>query len=183
MIYLALLETEEDRERFRSIYEENYQKMYYLAKKYLGEPSEAENAVHEAFLALAERFEKYSHLPGREMTGLCVSIVKNKSIDALRRRRHYSEEELEELVLPDERAGADPVAAAEAGEEARLLWRAMKQISEVFRETLILKYCYGMGNREIAKLQGVPVKTVEMRLYRGKRKLKELLDEETERGR
>lgn len=54
MLYLLLLATEEDREFFQKIYEENYLKMYHVALGMLRQPSEAENAVHEAFLALAE---------------------------------------------------------------------------------------------------------------------------------
>lgn len=180
MIYFALLETEEDRERFRLIYEENYLKMYHVALGFLKQQSEAENAVHEAFLALAERFEKYSHLDGREMMGLCVSIVKNKAIDSIRKANHYSEAELEELVLYEE-GQTNPEDALIKGEEQKVLQKALHGISEVFRETLILKYYYELNNREIAKIQGVSTKTVEMRLYRGKQKLKEVIhDKEAE---
>lgn len=34
-------------------------------------------------MALAEKFEKYSHLNGREMSGLCVSIMKTNKETAL----------------------------------------------------------------------------------------------------
>lgn len=177
MLYLLLLATEEDREFFRKIYEENYLKMYHVALGMLRQPSEAENAVHEAFLALAERFEKYSHLSGREMTGFVVSIVKNKAIDMIRKAGRYSETQLEDLILTDEKIFATPEEALEQGERADMVQMALRQVSEVFRETLILKYYYGLDNKEIAKIQNVPRKTVEMRLYRGKQKLKEILHE------
>lgn len=177
MIYLSLLATEEDRESFQKIYEENYLKMYHVALGMLRQPSEAENAVHEAFLALAERFEKYSHLSSREMTGFVVSIVKNKAIDMIRKARHYSETQLEDLILAEEKIFANPQDALERGEQADIVQMALRQVSDVFREALILKYYYGLDNKEIAIIQNVPRKTVEMRLYRGKRKLKEILNE------
>lgn len=177
MIYFALLATEEDRESFRQIYEENYLKMYHVALGMLGQPSEAENAVHEAFLALAERFEKYSHLSGREMTGFCVSIVKNKTIDMIRLANRYSEAQMEELVLIDETVFANPENAFAQSEQAGAVQMALRQVSDVYRETLILKYYYGFDNREIGKIQNVSKKTVEMRLYRGKQKLREILHE------
>lgn len=177
MIYLSLLATEEDRELFQKIYEENYLKMYHVALGMLKQPSEAENAVHEAFLALAERFEKYSHLNGREMTGFVVSIVKNKAIDIIRKAKRYSEKQLEDLILAEEKIFANPEDALERDERANMVQIALRQVSEVFRETLILKYYYGLENKEIAKIQNVPRKTVEMRLYRGKQKLKEILHE------
>lgn len=68
----------------------------------------AENAVHEAFLSLAENFQKYSYISGRQMDNFCVSIVKNKSIDSIRKRNHYSEDELETLDLRQNNETANP---------------------------------------------------------------------------
>ena len=74
MIALSAIPTEEDRNKFREIYEENYLKMYHVALGMIKNQADAENAVQEAFLSLAEKFEKYLHLSGSEMTGLCVPI-------------------------------------------------------------------------------------------------------------
>lgn len=176
--YLMLLETEAEREYFRIIYEENYLKMYHIALGYLKQATEAENIVHEAFLILAEKFQKYSHLTGREMTGFCVSIVKNKSIDVIRKRNRYSEEELESLELEQNDETRDPEHVLMDEETKHLIEKALAQVSEVFRETLVLKYVYEMSNKEISRIQGVPVKTVTMRIYRGKQQLKEIIHEE-----
>lgn len=171
------MQLNEKRSYFESVYKENYLKMYHVALGMLKHPADAENAVHEAFLALAERFEKYCHLKGKEMTGFCVSIVRNKAIDSIRRANHYSEAELEELVLWDEREEVNPECALEKNEEQKKVQRALKCLPEVYRETLILKFYYEFANREIAKIQNVSVKTVEMRLYRGKMKLREVMYE------
>ena len=177
MIYLSAIPTEDDKQKFREIYEENYLKMYHVALGMIKNQAEAENAVQEAFLSLAEKFEKYLHLSGSEMTGLCVSIVKNKIIDSIRRAKHYSEEELENLVIFDECQEHDAPFMAEQEEEREFTHKALKEIPDVFREAMILKYCYGMDNRAIAKIQGVSVKTAEMRIFRGKVKFKEVWDE------
>lgn len=177
MIYLLVLEAEKDREYFRIIYEENYLKMYHIALGYLKQPAEAENAVHEAFLALAEKFQKYSHLNGREMMGFCVSIVKNKSIDIIRRSKHYSEDELESLDLRQNDETANPESVLLNEETKQMIEKALEKVSEVFRETLVLKYVYELNNKEIARIQGVSVKTVTMRIYRGKQQLKGVIDE------
>ena len=175
MIGFALLETEGDREDFRRIYEENYLKMYHVALGMLKQPQAAEDAVHEAFAALAERFGRYCHLGDKEMAGFCVSVVKNKAIDYIRKAKHYSETELEELVLSEQDGEYDLVLALVRSEERDLIKDALWQISEIYRETLILKYYYELCNTEIAKIQNVTKKTVEMRLYRGRQKLKEVL--------
>ena len=178
LLYLSLLETEQDRDQFQKIYEKNYLKMYHVVIGILKQQADGENAVHEAFLALAEGFERYAHLTESEMTGLCITIAKNKAIDILRVKNRYSEAELEDLVLYDDRKEANPEDAQDADEDSRMIRRVLSRIPDVFREALILKYYYGMKNKEIAQIQGVSKKVVEMRLYRGKQKLKVILDEE-----
>ena len=178
LLYLSLLETEQDRDQFQKIYEKNYLKMYHVVIGILKQQADGENAVHEAFLALAEGFERYAHLKESEMTGLCITIAKNKAIDILRAKNRYSEAELEDLVLYDDRKEANPEDAQDADEDSRMIRRVLSRIPDVFREALILKYYYGMKNKEIAQIQGVSKKVVEMRLYRGKQKLKVILDEE-----
>lgn len=176
MICLSVIETEEERDKFRKIYEENYLKMYHVALGMAKNQPDAENAVQEAFLCLAEKFEKYSHLNGRKMTGLCVSIVRNKVIDIIRKANRYSEEELENLVICDECPEHNAPLMAEKKEEGIFVQRVLNQVPEIFRETLILKYCYELSNKEIARFQGVSTRTVEMRIYRGKNKFKEAWD-------
>lgn len=180
MITLGAIPTEGDRNKFRVIYEENYLKMYHVALGMIKNQADAENAVQEAFLSLAEKFEKYLHLSGSEMTGLCVSIVKNKVIDIIRRANHYSEDELENLILYDECQEHNASFMAEKKEEGAFVHRALSQIPEVFREALILKYCYCLSNQEIARIQGISAKTAEMRIFRGKKKFKEVWDETEE---
>lgn len=178
MIYLLLLETEEDRKYFKEIYENNYLKMYHVASGILHDKSETENAVHEAFLSLAENFPKYSHISGRQMDNFCVSIVKNKAIDSIRRRKHYTEEEIENLQLYQGTEEINPENVLLSEETKRMIRKALEQISEVFRETLVLKFVYELSNEEIAHIQGVSKKTVVMRIYRGKQMLKEVIHEE-----
>lgn len=49
MIYLSLIDSEDDKNLFENVYRNNYEIMYHVALKLLNRPSEAENAVHEAF--------------------------------------------------------------------------------------------------------------------------------------
>jgi len=59
-----------------------------------------------------------------------------------------------------------------------MIKKALEQISEVFRETLVLKFVYELSNAEIAYIQGVSKKTVVMRIYRGKQMLRKVIHEE-----
>ena len=54
LIYLTMIEAEEDRHRFLSLYRRYKKLMLYIAHDILHDPHDAEDAVHEAFLRLAE---------------------------------------------------------------------------------------------------------------------------------
>lgn len=178
LIYLNMIQGEERKASFEKIYEENYLRMYHIAFSILKQQADAEDAVHEAFLSIAKNFRKYSKLSCREMQGLCVTIVKNKTIDQLRYQKRFSDEELENLVLYNEYAEFDPEKNLHQKEESAKIRRIMEQLPEVLRMTVDLKYFYDYSNQEIAKILNVSVKTVEMRLYRAKMKMRELLKHE-----
>ena len=55
---------------------------------------------------------------------------------------------------------------------------AISKLEDIYSDTLKLKFVYGYSNQEISDLCGVPIKTTEMRIYRGKKKLKTILEEQ-----
>lgn len=178
LVYLNLIEGEERKISFTKIYEENHLRMYHIALSILKNHADAEDAVHEAFLSIAKNFRKYSKLSCREMEGLCVTIVKSKVMDQLRRSKKYSDEELENLVLYNEYEEFDPGKNLLREEENAKVRRIKEQLPEVLDMTVNLKYFYEYSNQEIAKIMNVQVKTVEMRLYRAKLKMRELWEDE-----
>ena len=112
------------------------------------------------------------------MYALCITIVRNQAIDRIRRNRHLADTDVEDLMLcwADERPGAQQMV--EPGELASCVQKALAQLPEVIKLTLELKYYQEYSNQEIARILNVPVKTVEMRIYRGKKRLEVLLHEE-----
>ena len=60
MIYLQTIDTAEDRSKFERLYEQYKQLMFYTAFQILKRPQDAEDAVHLAFLSIAENISKIS---------------------------------------------------------------------------------------------------------------------------
>lgn len=54
LIYVQMIETPQDKSKFEAIYEEYYGLMYHTAYKYLKHEQDAEDAVHHAFVKIAE---------------------------------------------------------------------------------------------------------------------------------
>ena len=54
LIYLQMIETPEDQSKFEQIYEKYLGLMYHVALKILENHEDAEDAVHQAFVSIAE---------------------------------------------------------------------------------------------------------------------------------
>jgi RNA polymerase sigma factor (sigma-70 family) len=130
---------------------------------------DAENMAQEAFLTAYCSLANYHG--GNFKSWLC-KIAANKSIDFKRRstklnyedytlyeQRAQSEDDIEELLVQNERQ-----------EKLRELLSA---IPEKYSTVIEAFYYQQLPVKEIARRMGLPQKTVETRLYRGKKILKE----------
>ena len=62
MIYLQMLETTEQKVRFEDLYYTYKNLMFYVANQILRNEHDAEDAVQQAFFAIAKNFEKISEI-------------------------------------------------------------------------------------------------------------------------
>ena len=87
---LAMLETEEDRERFLKLHGTYEKKLYAVAVRVLGDRTAAEDAVQQTWLQLIRRWDRVSGLAWSETEGYLVSggrkLCRRTGIRPLRRR-------------------------------------------------------------------------------------------------
>lgn len=69
----------------------------------------------------------------------------------------------------------EPISIGAAAEEGRLAMQITRSLPEEYREPLLLRAVRGMSYRQIGDALGVPVTTVETRLVRARRMVKEEL--------
>lgn len=62
-IYLSMLETNEEKNQFEQLYIKYKQDMYAVAYGILKNKEDAEDAVHQSFLKIADNFSKVSQIP------------------------------------------------------------------------------------------------------------------------
>jgi DNA-directed RNA polymerase specialized sigma subunit, sigma24 homolog len=94
-LYLSILDTDAERDKMTSIYEHNHLFCISIAMKVTGNMAMAEDAVHNAFLEIIKRKEKYFALDGSVLRASLVIIVKNKSIDLLRERKKIADDPID----------------------------------------------------------------------------------------
>ncbi|MBL9183416.1 MAG: RNA polymerase sigma factor [Verrucomicrobiaceae bacterium] len=84
-------------------------------------------------------------------------------------------ENLRELPVASSRASPDEQAAA--NERLAAVQKAVSELPHDMREVLILSTWHGMSHAEIARVQDTTEKAVEVRLYRARKLLREMLGE------
>lgn len=97
-----------------------------------------------------------------------------------RRNRPHGDVGERDLAEADEPvwAGTSPESAAQADEALR----AIRQLPEAYRETLILRLVEGLSGPEIANLTGLTPSSVRVNLHRGMTQLRQALGIAVEQG-
>lgn len=161
------LPNRERKEKLERLYIGYRDTMYHSALGILKSNHDAEDAVHLAFQRVAENLDKINEEDCNKTGGYLVIIVKNVSIDMLRRRKR-------EVLYPD----SCLLPAPERFAQRDALVGAIKRLPEQYRAVLLLKYSHGYDNGEIAAILGIREDNVRQRISRGKKLLAEILREE-----
>ena len=76
LIYLQMIETPEDQSKFEQIYEKYLGLMYHVALKILENHEDAEDAVHQAFVSIAENIKTIHPADCPETKSVTISFVR-----------------------------------------------------------------------------------------------------------
>lgn len=169
-IYLALLETEEEKVRFQWIYDHLRHKMYRVAYALLRSEHLAQEAVQESFFKIIRNFLKISLISSEEITPYIVTIVENTAKDILRKEGRTE-------GFPEE---WDPPAPEDVygQSEYRRLVELIRAMPGGYRHVLLLKFVEEESDRAIAKRLGLTASQVSNRISRGRKLLQERLRKE-----
>lgn len=168
-IYLALLETEEEKERFQWIYDHLRHKMYRVARSVLKSEHLAQEAVQESFFKIIRNFSKIFSISSEEIEPYIVTIVENTAKDMLRAEGKTDE-------MPEE--WDMPIFKSPAENAYQRLVELILTMPEKYRHVLLLKFVEEETDAAIAKRLRLSVTQVSNRVYRGRKMLQDRLREE-----
>ena len=172
LIYLYMIESEDDRSKFEIIYREYRDLMLYIANRILGDTKDSEDVVHQSFIKLIDVLGKVEEPRCHKTRALVVTVVERTAIDLYRRRRRENTVSLDEeyINVPD-------TAQVDAVADRADLAVAMASLPTRYREVLLLRYDSGFSNREIAGLLSMSEENVRKTIQRAKDKLGRTLEE------
>ena len=167
-ICLAMLETEQDQQRFMRLCDAYEKKIYAVALLILEDQTQAEDAAQQTWLKLVQNWERISALPWKETGGYVVTTAKNAALDILRVERKTT-------AFPE---NWEPPAREDSQPEYNYLVALIRTLPENYRRILELKLVEEQTNREIAHRLHINESTVAVRILRGKSMLRECLEKE-----
>ncbi|OJJ23637.1 hypothetical protein BKI52_04550 [marine bacterium AO1-C] len=131
---------------------------------------EVEDLAQDVLLATYERFDQIKQKD--QLIGYLVRTARNRSVDYWRKNR-YQTELLEKHAEELSGSGLSP----ETTLDIQLLYKTLDRLSAKQRDAIILFEICGFSIQEIADIQKSNSNTVKSHLNRGRKKLRQLLEE------
>lgn len=146
-----------------------------VALKIVRDHDEAEDVVHDAFVAIVERADQFRADRGSVAAWL-VTAVRNLALDRARRRTRRAQITDDELRHEPAEPVLDPESISWLEHRRVTVVAALATIPEAQRRTLEIAFFEGLSYPEIAEREGVPLGTVKSRAARALAALRDALE-------
>jgi RNA polymerase sigma factor (sigma-70 family) len=154
----------------RELYDRTSSRLFGLAVKVTGNRDFAEDVLQEAFITIWRSADNYRASLSPPLAWLGM-IVRSRALDFLRRRASERADAVQELddVISETVAGdsPDPIATADASEQARALHECLRRLEGRQREVVALAYLRDLSHSELAAQLKLPLGTVKTWIRRG----------------
>nr|WP_275532560.1 RNA polymerase sigma factor [Ensifer aridi] len=169
-------------ESFRAIMQAHNRKLYRIARSIVGNNSDAEDVLQEAYVRAFTRLEDFRG--DSTLSTWLARIVINESLGRLRKRRRQMKlseavrqsHQAEIITFPLNSGSSDPEKTMAQRQILDLVEKATDQLPETYRTVFVLRVIEGLNNEETATLLGLRAETVRTRLHRARHLLKEHLE-------
>lgn len=165
--FTSSLLNEEEKSKIEYIYFQYRNLMYSVAYKVLRNEHEAEDAVHQAFIKIAENTGKISDVTSPRTKSFAVTVVEHTAIDRYRKISRHSEADI--LHYESE------AAIEYTGDDA--LADCILKLPVRYRHAIVLKYYNGYSTREIAEIMDISYSAAGKLEQRARNELEKLCKE------
>ncbi len=171
MMYMALIDDENDKKAFEKLYKQYRNKAYLVAMDCLNNNALAEECVSEAFLSIAKNFQTVNNLEPNKQLKYVVISIRNTAKDTLKK---------EKINLNTEEYDDDSFFTEEGFSEYGIVdWNeSIKMLTQTDKDILYLRCILQLDYKAIAKTLGISQGAARVRVYTARENLKKLLGKE-----
>ncbi|MGL4912352.1 MAG: RNA polymerase sigma factor [Romboutsia sp.] len=171
LIYLSMIDNENDILKFEDLYNRYKQLMFYIANQILSDEYLSEDAVHISFIKIAKNINKINDIDSNKTKSFITLLTKRTSIDIYRKNKKKNTISLETCYSDiNLESSSNFIEGSDT-----LIIESISKLPETYKEVFILKYRHDLTNKEISKILNISKDSVEKRIQRGRKKLQNIL--------
>jgi RNA polymerase sigma-70 factor (ECF subfamily) len=167
-----------DKQAFGELYDRFSRPLYATALRVVRDPTEAQDIVHDTFVALWEKAGTFETNRGNAFAW-AVTLVRNRAIDRVRMRRRradlISASAPSDLGYEENISGPTADDHAALGDQASAVRAAVSTLPPDQKRALELAFFGGFSQQQIAEKLSEPLGTVKARIRRALLKLRDSL--------
>lgn len=171
-----------DEAAFNEIVQRYMKKAYSIALRFMRNSDDAEDMVQEAFLKVYINInsydEKYSFSSWffRILVNSCINALKRKKRRSFLLDLRDSEQDFERMEIYKQTSEKDPEERLILKEEKRVILEGIYSLPKKQRTAILLCDVEGFSLSEVAEVLEIPLGSVMSRLFYGRKKLKQYLE-------
>ena len=169
---MALIDEPSDKEKFTEIYNTYKDMMFRAAMSVLHNEALADETVQDCMFKIAMRIDRMPSPGTNKINALIIIMVRNKSLNNLKAEHYDKTEHISETATISE----DILSSIISDIGYKRLVEEISNLDDIYRDILTLRFLYDYSTNEICSLLDIPKGTVETRIYRGRKILKERLE-------
>lgn len=143
-------------------------RIYSIAWSYTGNPDDARDLSQDIFVRVYATRRQWPAADG--FVPWLVTTSRNLAVDFLRRRRaRTAATEVGLDAVADLSGGAeDPEQQMSASRRKSIVWQALRRLTHLSRETIVLRDIQGLSLEEVAAALRIPIGTAKSRTSRAR---------------
>jgi RNA polymerase sigma-70 factor (ECF subfamily) len=165
-----------DESAFNNIVSIYKQKIYWHARRMLGNHSDADDVTQEVLITIFKKMHTFRF--DSSLNTWIYQITSRKCLNYLKRRKLRSFFTLENEEVKKMRKGEDIAASFESREKLEKLDEILEQLPPKQREVFILKNFEELNYREIEEITGTSIGALKASYFHALKKVKELTPDE-----
>jgi RNA polymerase sigma factor (sigma-70 family) len=169
-----------DAQAFAALMRRHKAWLYRFIRNYAGDREEAHDLLQESFVSAWRALSRFD--AERPFTVWLRRIALNKCRDHARRGAVRRAALTLFSFAVEHNETAPGVDDTKSDDDLQRLESAIANLPRALKEPLILTALEGLSHKEVADLLGITTKAVEVRVYRAKRRLSELLSRASTEG-